>query len=144
MHEVRSGTSRLSDRFPNFFEKIRSAICPFCSGSSNDSLRLVTKMAFCNELRASPRDTRERYLRMALSCGGGHSSAQSSALKQSGGHCEACGRGAPFGRKDGTACLEMGSSTVPNLPSGIHPGQNSAALNKSLQRHLVEIETDPL
>ena len=34
MHSVRSGTSRLKDRLPNFCEKMRSANCPRCSSSS--------------------------------------------------------------------------------------------------------------
>jgi 5-methylcytosine-specific restriction protein A len=120
-------------------------------GASLDELRTAAYAAAATPSQP-PQDARRNFFERSAA-------VKAYVLGRARGRCEACGREAPFCRKDGSPYLEPHhtkrvadggpdhpawvGAVCPTCHREIHYGQDGAARNKSLQLYLNNIEAEP-
>ncbi|MFQ5988556.1 MAG: HNH endonuclease [Candidatus Methylomirabilales bacterium] len=116
-----------------------------------DALRKKAFASASEAEEASPKKARRLYYERS-------EAIRAYALKRAGGVCEACGKPAPFHRKDGSPYLEPHhtrrhsdggpdhprwvAAVCPNCHREIHHGLHGEHLNRKLEEHLGAVESD--
>ena len=122
---------------------------------TNKSLEQLRREAHAAAVQPAtpPKDARRSYYKRSAA-------VKVYVLQRAAGACEACGKPAPFCRKDGTPYLEPHhtkriadggpdhpqcvGAVCPRCHREIHHGKNGVQLNAKLEQHLSQLEAMPL